>query len=334
VGTRNTAGRIERGFTLVELLVVIAIIGILVALLLPAVQAAREAARRAKCVNNMKQYGIAFQNFHDTYKRLPQYHAGIPPAGMTDSDYGANSGYKWAGPIWTILIMPFMEEQSLYDQFNKRVTLTHVDNQQLIKQIIPTFVCPSNLNATNPVFTDRADAVGANPPVALGLFYAVCMGPTIPDTCRYCPANNGVGANTPDKKSYCCQATGYGTANDSSTGLLGRSNGKRQFKQISDGLSKTFLVGETMPETCFYQSSFAPNFALAGTEIPLNTAGACTGVGSACHTVFCGFKSPHPGGCHFGMVDGSVQFIPETIDYEVYNSFGTRAGGESFPLPQ
>src|SRR3954470_8613273 len=101
------------GFTLVELLVVIAIIGILVALLLPAVQAAREAARRSKCVNNMRQIGIAVQNYHDTYKHQPQYHAAIPdnPATQTEVNYI----YSWRGPVWTVLILPFIEEQALYD---------------------------------------------------------------------------------------------------------------------------------------------------------------------------------------------------------------------------
>src|SRR4051794_17052246 len=91
--------RKHRGFTLVELLVVIAIIGILVAMLLPAIQAARESARRAQCVNNLKQLGVAFQNYHDTYKKLP---------------IGA---YSCCWGTWQMAILPFIEEQQLADMY-------------------------------------------------------------------------------------------------------------------------------------------------------------------------------------------------------------------------
>src|SRR5437870_828442 len=124
-----------RAFTLVELLVVIAIIGILVALLLPAVQAAREAARRAKCVNNIRQIGIAVQNYHDARKYYPQYHAAVPPPGKSDNDYATSTGYKWAGPLWSITILPYMEEQSLYDSFDKTVTMTNLANLKWIQTV-------------------------------------------------------------------------------------------------------------------------------------------------------------------------------------------------------
>src|SRR3954465_6824585 len=144
------------GFTLVELLVVIAIIGILVALLLPAVQAAREAARRAKCVNNIRQIGIAVQNYHDTKKHQPQYHAAVPPTGTPPgTTYAGGTGWQWPGVTWTVLILPFMEEQSLYDQFKRGEKMISVNNLPLAKTIISGFVCPSNITSGNPVFIDR-----------------------------------------------------------------------------------------------------------------------------------------------------------------------------------
>jgi prepilin-type N-terminal cleavage/methylation domain-containing protein len=346
-GARKRKAR-GRGFTLVELLVVIAIIGILVALLLPAVQAAREAARRAQCVNNVRQIGIAVQNYHDTYKHQPQYHAALPNnATQTYADYS----YGWRGAIWTVLILPFMEEQALYDRFDKTKKMTDdstigtlgYSNRSLAKTVVSGFVCPSNVSAGNPIFTDRQDGAGANvnnPQISLGLFYGVSMGPTQPDACRYCPDHDGITGSTPSPKNYCCQGYQYGwkdAANlvaDSSTGMFGRNMKIRTFKQITDGLSSTFLAGETMPEQCTYQSAWAPNFALAATEIPLNTFITCsippTG---GCHADACGFKSAHPGGAHFAMVDASVHFIAETIDYQLYNNLGTRAGAEVVTVP-
>src|SRR4051812_14343978 len=234
----------QNAFTLVELLVVIAIIGILVALLLPAIQAAREAARRAKCVNNVRQLGIAVQNYHDTYKHLPQYHAAIPtnPATQTYADYT----YSWPGPVWSVLILPFIEEQAVYDRFDKTKKMTDpVINLPLIKTlIINAYVCPSNTSAANPIFIDRQDAAGANannPQVSMGLYYAVSMGPTQPDECKYCPDNNGIPGTQPSPKNYCCQGYGFGWKDaaglvaDTSTGMFGRNMKIRTFKQVVDG---------------------------------------------------------------------------------------------------
>jgi prepilin-type N-terminal cleavage/methylation domain-containing protein/prepilin-type processing-associated H-X9-DG protein len=331
-GRSGNANSKAAAFTLVELLVVIAIIGILVALLLPAVQAAREAARRAKCVNNIRQLGIAVQNYHDVRKFYPQYHAAVPPSGKTDADYAPDTGYRWAGPLWSISVLPYMEEQALYDSFRKDLAMNNLANAKWIQTVISGYVCPSNETAANPIFTDRTDLGGVNPKAGLGLYYAVSMGPTHMDNCDFCPDNHGVTGNKSDPKNYCCQGNNLGTTpHDNSTGFLGRSNGKRKFKQISDGLSKTFMAGETMPEQCAYQATFAPNFSLSTTEIPLNTFKKC--LTTSCYHQGCGFKSAHPGGAHFVMVDGSAQFIAESIDYEIYNSFGTRAGGESFSLP-
>ncbi len=317
----NVRRVLRRAFTLVELLVVIAIIGILVALLLPAIQAAREAARRAQCVNNVRQIALAMQNHESSQKHYPQYHAAILPTATTAYSYSQ------AGPIWTLLIMPYIEEQALFDQFDKKVTMGHANNKLNVQRIVPSFVCPSNITAGNPVFTDRSDANGINPKTALGLYYAVSMGPTHPDRCDFCTAGS-----TPSKTNFCCQGANYGMPDDNSTGMFGRSNVKRKFKQVTDGLSKTFLVGETLPEQCAYQGAYAPNFSLAGTQIPLNLLTATCPAPPGCHATGCGFKSPHPGGVHFAMVDASVQFVNENIDYRIYNELGTRAGGEAASL--
>ena len=135
----------QRGFTLVELLVVIAIIGILVALLLPAIQAAREAARRSQCVNNLKQLAIGFQNYHDTYKKLPAYcYRSYGPA--------SNWASHWEGFSAHTMLLPYIEQQTMWDEFLR----TYSASPDLLEgwrtgtfgplsnQEVPPFRCPSD----------------------------------------------------------------------------------------------------------------------------------------------------------------------------------------------
>jgi len=348
-----TNGR-ERGFTLVELLVVIAIIGVLVALLLPAVQAAREAARRSQCSNNMRQVALAIINFHDNRNHQPQYHAAFPPGTSGGSGSGRGGGatawtYNYAtdpGPVWSVLILPYMEQQPLFDRFDKKVTMNHANNRPAVQHIVTTYVCPSAESASQPIM-DRDNAAHSNPSPSLGLYYGASMGPTEPDTCHFCSDKSGVAdKNGTDsngtENSSCCQGKAYGTLSyetpqlkpgDSSTGMFGRNYIKRKFREVTDGLSNTILIGETIPEQCIYQATYGPNFSLAGTSIPLNTFEPPCKAPPGCHNLACGFKSYHPGGAQFAFVDGSVHLINETIDYQLYNELGTRAGGETVTVP-
>ncbi|MCA9187866.1 MAG: DUF1559 domain-containing protein, partial [Planctomycetales bacterium] len=121
-----------------------------------------------------------------------------------------------------------------------------------------------------------------------------------------------------------------GRLDASSTGMFGRFNDVRKFKQVKDGLSQTLMIGETLPAQCAYGGAFAPNFSLASTSIPINTFETCPRP-PGCHNRGCGFKSQHPGGSHFCMGDGSVRLVNESVDYRAINNMGTRDGGEVPP---
>ncbi|MCB1512959.1 MAG: DUF1559 domain-containing protein, partial [Hyphomicrobiaceae bacterium] len=278
----------------------------------------RESARRARCQNNLRQIALAIQNYHSAHEKQPKYH-------------DVEGEFSWSKPgyTWTMTILPFLEQQTLYDRFDPTLLIKDRRNSLVTQTIVDVYVCPTAEGASNPIFTDRADAGGNNPNPALGLFYPVSMGPTEPDTCHFCPeGTRGSDGN------YCCQGRNYGTLdlrerpNPSSTGMFGRFNDERTFAQVTDGLSNTYLVGESLPAQCAYGGAFAPNFSLAGTSIPLNTFESCPRP-PGCHNRGCGFKSEHPGGAHFAMVDGSVHFTAETINYRTYNALGTRAGEET-----
>jgi prepilin-type N-terminal cleavage/methylation domain-containing protein/prepilin-type processing-associated H-X9-DG protein len=128
--------RRDRAFTLVELLVVIAIIGILVALLLPAVQAAREAGRRISCVNNMKQLGLAVQNYHDVHRVLPA--SGFFTPNATTLDLRSGNNFSWG-----VIVLPFLEQQNLYEQFDLTLTVMQQPTNPQAK-VVPTYLCPSD----------------------------------------------------------------------------------------------------------------------------------------------------------------------------------------------
>lgn len=309
------------GFTLVELLVVIAIIGVLVALLLPAVQAARESARRSQCSNNLRQIAIALQNYHSSHNVLP---------------YGSPECCTPNGGNWLTMLFPYIEEQTLSDQFDWNGNVREIKHAKLVQQVVPVYICPSSPRAGTPVFDDRVEVHNPNP--AFGTWYTGCMGPTQPDQCPLCPPD----LQTPSPTNWCCQGNNFGTnagngyPEGNGVGMFSRHRVPRvSFKDVVDGLSKTLMVGETLPEQCAYISTFAMNFNVSTTAIPLNTHATDQNPISEKSDkngrdwwLTSGFKSEHPGGAHIALGDASVRFFPEQIDHKTYSNLGTRAGEE------
>lgn len=311
------------GFTLVELLVVIAIIGVLVALLLPAVQAARESARRMKCQNNLKQIALGLHNYEATFKSLP--HATNGCCDVTNDN-------------WVIMLFPYIELKPLYDSMdhNGRLRSTPVNVQVAQNSKLLGLICPSDAEGVARPVMDGFASQSVSPQHAL--WYPVCMGPTHMDQCPFCPAGS-----TPSENNYCCQGWNFGTNGNAGlgippgtfAGMFGRSNKSIRLAEVSDGLSNTFMAGETIPKHCVFMSAFNHNFPLSGTMIPLNTMESAAGGTPQAGTMWfrtCGYKSLHPNGANFAMADGSIRFVPRSIDYRLYNSLGTRAGGEQVQL--
>jgi prepilin-type N-terminal cleavage/methylation domain-containing protein/prepilin-type processing-associated H-X9-DG protein len=324
----NLEEEMRRAFTLVELLVVIAIIGILIALLLPAVQAAREAARRVQCSNNLKQLGLALHNYNQNYTSLPG-----------GSYFTDDSQPIPPGPTWFAAILPYIEQQSVFDQIDFSVWLNHANNEQIVQIPLAIAGCPSDASGEALVLQRNAAYAGINPLRALGLWYAASMGPTHDGYlnqgdhgCNFCEDRISSSDN------YCCQGLNYGTRGDavfppgSAAGMFRRFPQGYQFAHVRDGLSNTLMLGEALPRECELLGAYAANFTVAPTHIPLNTFQQ-PGDDPIDYTRMCGFKSRHPGGVQFCMGDGSVHFIFDTIDYRLINGLGTRSGGEAVLLP-
>jgi prepilin-type N-terminal cleavage/methylation domain-containing protein/prepilin-type processing-associated H-X9-DG protein len=294
------------GFTLVELLVVIAIIGILIALLIPAVQAAREAARRTQCKNNLKQIGLALQNYHTAKKALP--FGSVSPADYPGTNYGN----------WVYSILPYIEEGAVYQSFNNlQFPMFATINKPAYTRVLQGFICPSDPEAGTPLIGGKHQNY-QNPKDSMALWYPASMGPNNDKGCDFCPsAGNGV---------YCCLGPGNFTLAD--VGLFRRHLQPVRFRQVTDGLANTLMVGETIPGHCMFNGAFNANYPMVSVTIPINILEDDNGVEKYWRT--CGYKSLHAGGgANFTMADGSVHWLRETIDYRLYCYLGTRAGGET-----
>jgi prepilin-type N-terminal cleavage/methylation domain-containing protein len=340
MGTRQ---RNSFGFTLVELLVVIAIIGVLVALLLPAVQAAREAARRSSCQNNLKQFGIALMNHHDSHGAFP---------------YGARMRVEESGPkILTnanVALLPYLEEQSLESQWNHK--LQYWEQQFAVLQIpVAVFTCPSNgaQMVVDPIFETLG--IPPNTPLATtdyafskGATDAWCLGN------KYPPHEKGVFhiMNEADESPTAIRHITDGTSH---TIAMGEAAGNEQWPVCrkpkcsspeghAQGANVPWMIGNLSIDAhadtgyvfvAIYGATLEPMNKRPVTGSILNESGIfdCrSSIDGGPHSSS-NFRSDHSGGVLFLFCDGSVHFLNAGIEHLIYRALSTHAGNEVATLP-
>jgi len=322
--SRRISARSRSGFTLIQLPGVIAIIAVLIALLLPAVQQAREAARRTQCKNNLKQLILALHNYNDVHGTFP---VNYRPAGTTfdDPTYSV-----WS---WLQGTLPFVEQGNLGLTLVPGAPMeTNAGNKKASESALPVLMCPSDSTSGNGLLTNRSDITPATKQKAISN-YKACGGQswTFGDF-----PGNARGKNQGDANAnglllcdgLICPTT-YGTT---PTNLNDLAKSLSRMRDITDGTTNTFAVGEAVAGWSQWNWWFNSNSSVGTCGIPLNyrvgqvNLAVAPQLGDWSRNY--GFFSQHPGGGQFALCDGSARFISQNIDFTLYRNLGTIRGGE------
>jgi prepilin-type N-terminal cleavage/methylation domain-containing protein/prepilin-type processing-associated H-X9-DG protein len=318
--------RVRRGFTLIELLVVISIIAILIALLLPAVQAVREAARRAQCSNNFKQLGLALAAYHDVCNVLP--------IGRT----GLYSTYRSPNPnrrTWAIAALSNIEQNNTFNAFNCSLSFNDLQNATAVVSLVSTFVCPSDSPSLQEP-DSQVPRIKSN--------FAANWGDT-----HYLQGATGYGAASPNPFVGPAGVAWF-------TGAPFGLNSCWGFNAFGDGTSGTILIGEVIvgqnrpagddtagaydhrgdiyndDRNCtMFMTYTTPNSLIPDQLAEAQYCGQGLDGNPPCNTnvpAFNASRSRHPGGVHALFADGHVNFVRDTVDLGVWRALGSPAGGE------
>jgi prepilin-type N-terminal cleavage/methylation domain-containing protein/prepilin-type processing-associated H-X9-DG protein len=299
------------GFTLIELLVVIAIIAVLIALLLPAVQQAREAARRTQCKNNLKQFGLSMHNYHDTFNRFP--------CSINPGNFGNPVG---VGAM--VHLLPYIDQAPLYNSINfvsattwqAPVGTTAAVGSRYFEIAPPGFRCPSD--TSSPYYPGTNGIQGNWATASYGLSGGA-------------QREDGNGCASYYGNPFGTGPTAHGDSRDPNaiSGMFSRYGFSAAIKDVTDGTSNTILMGECRAECSDHQRHgwANTNANWLFTTAPLNYQTCLNGSGCSSNSNWQtsqGFKSRHVGGAHVLLCDGSVRFVSENIDYNNYQRLGDR----------
>jgi prepilin-type processing-associated H-X9-DG protein len=303
----------------VELLVVITIIGILIALLLPAVQSAREAARRLSCANNLKQVALGVLTYESQNGMLPI---------CMPQDQCGDTSIAGSGLSWMISIMPYLEQTNLYDSLDMTggmasgKGLLNTQNRPYLVKTPALYLCPSD-NSGGQVRNDVWHFPEQYGVPMSGTNYAGVVGPH---------AVESGSTSTFGGLTYCNNYCVRPIAECTGSFWTHSYRAPVTIASFRDGTSNTCIIGETVPEIDPFRVWALSNGAIAFTSPPLNYVDPSQ-IGNIYYPNHMGFHSRHPGGAQFAFADGSVTFFSETIDRDVYRGLSTRAGGEAVQRP-